>query len=122
MSKIILPDGKEIECEAGKVSDGYHSFDDLYEHRCLLYCLLSSFYYSWKSKLHADGTGFDGWFVAGMEFENGDFKRAITYHLPIRMWEIYSAVEMDRAPEWDGHTSQDVVNRIRETCEELINA
>lgn len=32
-----------IPIDAGKVSDGYHTFDELYEHRCLLFINLVHF-------------------------------------------------------------------------------
>lgn len=34
---------KKFQIEGGDISDGYHTFDELYEHRCLLFirlCLL----------------------------------------------------------------------------------
>jgi hypothetical protein len=41
----------------------------------------------------------------------------ITYHLPTSKWdECDFAITLDKAPEWDGHTSNDVLERIRELC------
>lgn len=93
----------------GSTSDGYHTFDELYEHRCHLFALLLSHYDSWKSKLHDDGSEFVGWFIAGAELPSG----TITYHLPMSMWDLCRCRILDRAPAWDGHTPSDVIARMR---------
>ncbi len=105
--------------DLGHLSDGYHTFDELYAHRVALWialCKLTQesprFQYRevWKTKLHSDGTCLDGWFVLGMSLEDG---RQLTYHLPIKEWEACNfALELDKAPEFDGHTGQDVINRL----------
>lgn len=104
----------KIECEIGKVSDGYHTFNELYEHRFHLFVALmrSNPELSWRAGYHEDGTMYDGgWFVAGMHLPTGD----ISYHLPIAMWEsLNDSVVTTRpcAPKWDGHTAEDVVKRL----------
>lgn len=99
-----------IECETGKVSDGYHTFDELYDHRCLLFAALSQMRpeESWKSKKHHDGSVWEGWFIAGMDLDG----ETITYHLPEKYWGFYTGEELETAPEWDGHTSADVLARL----------
>ncbi len=100
----------------GKVSDGYHTFDELYEHRCMLFCALAQAlrHYgpgpllSWKSRYHDDGSGFPGWFLAGINLDSG----TVSYHLPNSMWELFIGKEMEKAPKWDGHTAADVVKRL----------
>jgi hypothetical protein len=106
-----------LPCDIGEVSDGYHSFNELYEHRCMLFMLLMSTgkYPAWVSKLHNDGSAIDDWFIGGVELPAG----TITYHLPNEYWEcvnnIITIEKLDRAKEWDGHTSSDVLNRIYST-------
>lgn len=98
--------------DMGEVSDGYPTFNELYDHRCHLFAALmnSNRGISWKSRLHADGSAFPGWIIAGMHLPTGD----ITYHLPETMWDTLDAIgERTRAPDWDGHTSADVVKRLR---------
>lgn len=94
----------------GRVSDGYHSFDELYYHRCLLFCAFLKHHDSWKSRLHSDGSSWPGWFVAGADLKG----KQITYHLPNEMWKLCPAMTVDRAPEWDGHDSSQVCDRIEE--------
>lgn len=120
----ITIDGVE---KTGCISDGYHTFDELYEHRITLFIALcrkiqSPLYYGdqrnimgddlkvWRSKLHSDGTSFDGWFILGINKEKG---KQITYHLPISKWEETEFAEtLEKAPEFDGHTSEDVLERL----------
>ncbi len=97
--------------------DGYHSFTELYEHRIVLFIALCAIERLktdipvWKSKLHSDGSNFEGWFILGMFEESG---RQITYHLPISKWDDCNfAVTRERAPEWDGHTSANVIERLK---------
>lgn len=106
--------GEECLC------DGYHTFDELYEHRIRLFIRLckelgngSSDPYErvWASVQHADGSTFGDWFVMGINKEKG---KQITYHLPARFWhEICEFAEiLEKVPEWDGHTSDDVLTRL----------
>jgi hypothetical protein len=97
----------------GETSDGYHTFNELYEHRHALFLNLMSFNDNdaWISRRHHDGTCMDGWFIAGIDLPTG----TISYHLPERLWDaavFTGATVMDRAPEWDRHTSDDVVSRL----------
>lgn len=107
--------GKDCTC------DGFHTFEELYDHRIALFIALCrtlqdlyiendiGFGDVWKSKLHSDGTMFDGWFIAGIFRNDGN---QITYHLPIDRWDELEAIELEKAPEWDGHTPDDVISRI----------
>lgn len=88
----------------GETSDGYHTFNELYEHRHALFSNLAT----WKSRLHADGTMFEGWFIAGKDTPKGQ----VTYHIPLRLWDAFKVPELPNTPEWDGHTSNDVIERL----------
>jgi hypothetical protein len=103
----------------GDISDGYHTFNELYEHRHMLFIALGCHgqLKAWKSYKHHDGSVFDGWFLAGINLNSG----TITYHLPNDKWELCrNFEELETAPEWDGHTSDDVLDRlskfIKEEC------
>ena len=104
--KIVIP------CDIGEVSDGFHTFNELYEHRQALFVALANRVptMAWKSKLHSNRTMFDGWFIAGLRLDTGD----ITYHLEDRFWDMLRVDELELAPPWDGHTPGDVVNRLME--------
>lgn len=101
------------------ISDSYHTFDELYDHRRelsrIMLTLLDELYQSgqskfrvWKSKLHSDGTMFDGYFVVGCETPYGQ----ISYHYDFKYWDHFDLTEYDNAPEYDGHTSQNVIERL----------
>jgi len=92
-------------------SDGYHTFNELYEHRHSLFIALTKAYKncSWKSKFHSDGSMFDGWFIAGIATTYGQ----ATYHIPMRLWDEFDIDELPCAPPWDGHTADDVIKRIK---------
>ncbi len=114
----IIADG----CDTNLISDGYHTFGELYEHRITLFialCRLLKNQYKlqydgqgvWRSRAHSDGSVWDGWFILGI-FQGKD--QQITYHLPMDKWnETDFATTLDKAPEWDGHTSSDVLIRLK---------
>ena len=100
--------------DTNKISDGYHTFGELYEHRNTLFVVLCKTHQNlcWRSKLHSDGTSFNGWFLLGINKEKG---KQITYHLPISQWkETDFAQTLERGPEFDGHTSADTLKRLKE--------
>lgn len=118
-----LPGGNEMNpCDC----DGNHTFDELYEHRFVLYMAfckqLSQIddeadehgmpsYLVWRSKLHSDGSSFCDWFILGLGKEKGE---QITYHLPMSKWDETDFAEtLELAPEYDGHTSDDVLERLK---------
>ena len=112
-----------IPCNPGQVSDGYHTFDELYDHRCTLFVALMAAHpqLSWMSTKHDDGSMFDGWFICGMDLPTG----TVTYHLPAQMIGLAQdtgAKVLPSAPKWDGHTPADVVARIREFVRSKSNA
>lgn len=113
--KVFAEGGEAMEC-----SDGYHTFSELYEHRITLFIALcrqltihsdnNDQNMPWKSKLHSDGSSFEGWFIMGIGIKKDS---QITYHLPMSKWEeTQFAQELEKAPEWDGHTPEDVLKRI----------
>lgn len=95
----------------GETSDGYHTFDELYHHRAVLFSVVVRDHaeLAWKSKLHHDGTMYDGMFIVGIEAPQGQ----ATYHYDIDpYWDMFGCRELDRAPEWDGHTPSEAIERI----------
>lgn len=95
----------------GETSDGYHTFDELYDHRAKLFSVIVRDHreIAWKSRLHHDGTMYDGMFIVGVETPGGQ----ATYHYDVDpYWGIFDCEELDRAPEWDGHTPRQSIDRI----------
>lgn len=95
----------------GSTSDGYHTFKELYHHRAVLFSVIVENFAAraWKSKLHADGTMYEGMFIVGIETPDGQ----ATYHYDVvPYWNLFRCKEVDRAPEWDGYTPDQAIERI----------
>lgn len=99
-------------------SDGYHTFKELYEFRMLYNAALFNewamsgavpVYKSWK---HSDGEPCfgGGWFVVTARLPEGQ----ITNHYEESDWGLFKIPELPTAPEWDGHTAQDVAVRLHD--------
>src|ERR1700683_1017395 len=103
----------ETAIDTGKISDGYHTFDELYAHRIALWISLcrtkaaitrEAWNPVWRTRKHSDGSSIDGWFVLGMFRQPGS---QITYHLPDSEWDAcVFARTLNQAPEFDGHISE----------------
>jgi hypothetical protein len=96
----------EVE-DISQISDGYHTFEELYFHRMILFSLICKQYsgLSWKSKLHDDGTMFDDYFVVGLYTPQGQY----SYHYKMQYWDYFKDIkELPYAPTWDGHMPQDI--------------
>lgn len=109
-------------------SDGYHTFSELYDHRHALFIAFCHQLYKvsnatagryhnldsgpiWRSKLHSDGSKDEGWFILGINHLAGE---QISYHLPLSLWnDTGFAKTLETAPEFDGHSPQEVLKRIR---------
>lgn len=101
------------EKDIGEFTDGYHSFNDLYNQRLFLSAALFNTYSDicWRSKKHSDGElCFGGdYFIVGIDTPAGQF----SYHYRGEYWDFFSAIpELECAPEWDGHTSEDAERLI----------
>lgn len=100
---------KTFKIVNGEVSDGYHTFDELYEHRHLLFIALCKTYgadVSWKEEPE-----FGDWICVYLELATGQ----ISYHLPGKYREHFHAKQqiVSGVEVWDGHESKDVLNRLR---------
>jgi len=102
----------------GETSDGYHTFNELYEFRKLYNAALFN---EWaqqgirevhRSKRHHDGEEFfgGGWFIVMATLPDGQ----ISNHYEIKDWDLFwSCEEREMADEWDGHTASDVAERLQ---------
>lgn len=95
----------------GETSDGYHTFNELYHHRAVLFSVIVSNYKdrAWKSVRHHDGTMYEGMFIVGIDTPDGQ----ATYHYDIDpYWDMFDCKVREFAPEWDGHTPAQAIERI----------
>lgn len=95
----------------GETSDGYHTFNELYHHRAVLFSVIVKAFpeRAWKARQHHDGTMYDGMFIVGIDTPEGQ----ASYHYDIDpYWDMFECRELERAPEWDGHTPAQAIERI----------
>lgn len=101
----------------GSLSDGYHTFNELYHHRALLSATICNMNksFAWKSKKHSDGSMYSDMFIVGINTSQGQ----ATYHYDIEpYWDLFKVKELEKAPEWDGHTPKQAIERIYSLCKE----
>lgn len=100
--------------EHNQVSDGFHTFGELYDHRRALTAALAAERadISWRSKAHHpdDGPMFEGgYFIVGIDTPAG----TITYHYKLTHWDDFAEVpELEHAPKWDGADPGATVTRL----------
>lgn len=94
----------------GGTSDGYHTFDELYYHRMVLFSVICNEFYmkAWKSWLHHDGTMYDDYFIVGIDTPEGQY----SYHYHKDYWNMFDVAELKCAPEWDGHEPKDITRLL----------
>jgi hypothetical protein len=96
------------------LSDGHHTFDELYDHRRALTAALAAERadISWRSKAHHpdDSPMFEGgYFIVGIDTPAG----TITYHYKLTHWDDFAEVpELEHAPKWDGADPGETVTRL----------
>ena len=101
----------DVPSITGETSDGYHTFNELYHHRAVLFSVIVRAFpdRAWKARKHHDGSMYDGMFIVGIETPDGQ----ATYHYDIKpYWYMFECKELEYAPEWDGHTSAQAIDRI----------
>lgn len=112
------------------ISDGQHTFGDLYYHRAVLTSVIARMVAKnmrdidastkidlsrkrdligicsvIKSMKHDDGTMFDGYFIVQFNTPAGQF----SYHYPLDYWDMFKdVVERKQADKYDGHTAEDI--------------
>ena len=104
----------EVSENMGEVSDGYHTFNQLYHQRAVLFATIvnQNKDKAWKSWKHEDGKFcFDKrgeWFIVGIDTPKGSY----TYHYEQTYWDMFDCEELDKGKHWDGHTEEDVTRLL----------
>jgi hypothetical protein len=108
-----------------QVSDGYHTFGELYRYRMLLQAMLfnewahiydskteSRLHDVHKSWKHSDGTPCfgGGYFIVVATLPTGQ----ITNHYKAKHWDLFKIPARDMAAEYDGHTPHEAAERMAE--------
>lgn len=120
----------------GGISDGYHTFDELYDHRDLLFvnlCLKAKhlqqeelkgaeFLYAsgplkikdvtwWRHDPDGKEAHYPGYFLLFLQQAEG---AQISYHIQDKFLPLIKGKIPNGGPEWDKHTSKDVLVRMEE--------
>ena len=96
------------------ISDGNHTFADLYFQIMNLLSVICSCYpeLSWKSKKHFDEKNdpmFNGCFIVGINTPNG----VATYHFKLEYWDEFPIKEIEHAPQYDGYSPEESLSRVK---------
>lgn len=128
---------QNIFTKEGNMSDGYHTFDELYHYRALYNAAFfnelahitytnSAFgcaqfgaprYNVHKSLRHSTGEKCFGgdWFIVVADLPTGQ----ISNHYPMKYWNLFDIEERLFAAEWDGHTPQEAADRLEKYLSQI---
>lgn len=97
---------KKFEIKDGDISDGYHTFDELYTHRIALFLLLVN---SVDYPCFIKHEHYKGWDAVYLETPGGQ----VSYHVPMHNREYLKRAKIvEDEYQYDGHTGDDVVFRL----------
>lgn len=127
MNKFNLQEiGKILLEETERVSDGYHTFLELYKFRKIYNALLfNEWYRQGKYQVHKSWRHYDGekcfnsddWFIVSAMLPTGQ----ISNHYKREDWDLFQVEETHKALfEFDGHTSYDVLKRMTNLINEKV--
>lgn len=112
--------------EVEEISDGYHTFGELYRFRALYHAAFvntdealsfkmedGSVGRTVKSWKHSDGEPCfgGGWFIVVTQLPD---LGQISNHYPADLWDLFKVPEVTEAPVFDGHTPADVLDRLED--------
>lgn len=114
INKTILEAKNKGAISSKDISDGHHTFGDLYKHRIALFCVVCNSYpeLSWKSKKHfneEEDPMFNGNFIAGINTPFGQ----VAYHIKFENWDEFEITELERAPMYDGYNDKEALVRLK---------
>ena len=109
--------GELEEVDPKDITDGYHTFPELYLYRMLYNAALfnewakrNDFIPVVKSWKHSDGEPCfgGGWFIVMANLPTGQ----ISNHYKEKYWDLFQIPEWDYAPKYDGHTPEIAAERL----------
>jgi len=118
---LYREDQLAVQQDVGEISDGYHTFNELYEFRKLYNAALFNewarrgVFNTHKSWKHFDGKPCfgGGWFIVCASLPGGQ----ISNHYKEQDWDLFKIPETGTALyPFDGHTTKDVIERLENVC------
>lgn len=109
-------DELQLHLAEGNASDGHHTHNELYRFRVVLHAFavrtwIGEGYTVVKSWRHHDGEepfGGIGWFIVVADLPEGQASN----HYHGQYWDLFDLPQVERAPLWDGHTSDQALERM----------
>lgn len=115
----------QVYAKMSEVSDGFHTFRELYHIRMLYNAALFNEWHRDRARLpfnihksyrHSDGElcfGKENYFVVVAQLPTGQ----ITNHYKGEFWDLFKIPELHKALPWDGHTAQEAAERLQRYLE-----
>jgi len=99
---------RKMPSDIGNYCDGFHTFNQLYHQRTMLFATIvnQNKDRAWKTHRHEDGElcfG-GGWFLVTVDTPQG----AYGYHCEDKYWDLFDCEELKVAKHWDGYTEGNV--------------
>ena len=122
----VVAESKDGKKDMGEVSDGYHTFNELYYYRMLYNAAFfnelakNTSIRVIKSKRHSDGElcfGDSDTFIVQAQLPTGQ----VSNHYHMKDWDKFHIDEVEMADEWDGHTPQQAAERLEKFIMEFQN-
>lgn len=115
--------GGELVAKVAALEDEHHTMQELYDFRRIMHAHLALIWHRLdlypvvKSFRHHDGERcFDGkYFIVTATLPEGQ----ISNHYKVEHWAEFDIPSVEFAPEWDGHSSEDVLARMTEALNTL---
>lgn len=113
------PEPEAEPVDMGEVSDGYHTFNELYRYRMLYNAAFFNLLARngqvevCKSRRHSDGEkcfGSDDWFVVMAMLPTGQ----VSNHYESKYWDLFDVPERETAFRYDGHTPNEAADRLEQ--------
>lgn len=102
----------------GEIADGYHTFNELYRYRMLYNAIaFEGLHFAAgmpviKSRRHHTGEECFGgeYFIVMAQLPTGQ----VSNHYPLSDWDLFRVPEVEKAPEYDGHTPNEAADRLEQ--------
>lgn len=113
INELIQISKKEENIKTKEISDGHHTFQELYNQITILWAIMCNTppTLSWKSKKHDDEENnpmFNGDFIVGINTPNGPATR----HIKLEYWDLFAIQELKHALPYDGYSPKENTERL----------
>ena len=113
INRLIKSSSEKGHILAKDISDGHHTFGELYRQRIAMFSVICNCFpeLSWKSRKHFDEENdpmFNDDFIVGINTPKG----IACCHVKLEYWDLFDVLEIENAPKYDNYTLDDVIERL----------